>query len=65
MLSRTSIDSIRSPGSGARPRPSCKWHAEHDRALNNGPRPSRAVVDAGALTQLRLKKELPTKNRVS
>ena len=28
-----------------------------------GPRPSRAVVDAGASTQLRRKKELPTAKR--
>ena len=29
-----------------------------------GPRPSRAVVEAGACTQLRLKKELPMTKRV-
>ena len=46
----------------ARPRPSLKWHDEHDWALNVGPRPSRPVVDAGAVTQLSLKKLLPTAN---
>ena len=41
-------------------RPSRKWHDEHDWALNSGPSPSRPSVEAGAVTQLSLKKLLPT-----
>ena len=37
-----------------------KWHDEHDCALKSGPSPSRPSVDAGAVTQLSLKKLLPT-----
>src|SRR5882672_1232545 len=59
---RSSIVSIGSPASGGRPRPSLKWQPEHDRALNNGPRPSRPATEAGATTQFWLKNELPTKN---
>src|SRR5215510_10371118 len=59
---RSSIVSSGSPGSGGRPRPSLKWQPLHDRALKSGPRPSRPATDAGAMTQLRLKNELPTKN---
>ena len=33
--------------------------ALHERALNSGPRPSRAVVEAGAATQARLNSESP------
>jgi hypothetical protein len=39
-----------------------KWHAEQERALKSGPRPSRPDVVAGAATQLSLKKEFPTAN---
>ena len=46
---------------GGRPRPSLKWQPAQERALNSGPSPSRAVVEAGAVTQFWLKKELPTK----
>ena len=52
----------RSGRSAGAPRPSLKWHDEHDWALKVGPRPSRPVVDAGAVTQLSLKKLLPTAN---
>ena len=48
-------------GAGARPRPSLKWQPAQERALKSGPSPSRAVVEAGAVTQFWLKKELPTK----
>ena len=41
-------------------RPSRKWHDEHDWALKSGPSPSRPSVEAGAVTQLSLKKLLPT-----
>ena len=43
-------------------RPSRKWHDEQDWALKSGPSPSRPSVDAGAVTQLSLKKLLPTAN---
>src|SRR5687768_9553546 len=49
--------------SGGRPRPSLKWQVEHERALKVGPRPSRLVVELGAITQFLLKNELPTTNR--
>ena len=55
--------SPRSPSSGPSgglPRPSRRWHEEHDSALNVGPSPSLAVVDAGAVTQFWRKKLLPT-----
>jgi hypothetical protein len=51
-----------SSSSGGRPRPSRKWHDEHDWALKTGPSPSRPSVDAGAVTQLSLKKLFPTAN---
>lgn len=50
--------------SGGVPRPSCAWQPPQDRAMKCGPKPSRAVVEAGACTQLRLKKELPMTKRV-
>ena len=40
------------------------WQPAQERAMKCGPRPSRAVVEAGASTQLRLKKELPITKRV-
>ena len=49
-------------GSGGAPRPSRMWHDEHDWAFKIGPRPSRASVDAGAVTQFRVKKLSPTSN---
>ena len=45
---------------GGLPLPSLKWQPEQFLALKKGPRPSLAVVDAGAVTQLWLKSELPT-----
>ena len=36
-----------------------KWQAEHEVALNSGPRPSDDVTEAGACTQFRLKVVLP------
>ena len=52
--------SASSSASGGWARPSWKWHDEHDWALKIGPSPSRPSVDAGAVTQLSLKKLLPT-----
>ncbi len=49
-------------GSGGAPRPSSTWHDEQAWALNVGPRPSRASVDAGAVTQFLVKKLSPTSN---
>ncbi len=54
ILMRTSRVLLGSPASGGRLRPSLKWHEEHDRALNRGPRPSRDSAEAGALTQFTL-----------
>ena len=60
-LRRTSRpSSVGSSGVGGCARPSWKWQDEQDWALNVGPRPSRPDVDAGAVTQLSLKKLLPT-----
>jgi hypothetical protein len=53
-----------SPGLGGSPRPSLTWQPPQDRAMKCGPRPSRTLVEAGACTQLRLKKELPMTKRV-
>ena len=52
-----------SVGSGGAPRPSSTWHDEHAWALNIGPSPSRASVDAGAVTQFLVKKLSPISNR--
>ena len=49
-----------SASAGGWARPSRKWHDEHDWALKSGPSPSRPSVDDGAVTQLSLKKLLPT-----
>jgi hypothetical protein len=38
------------------------WQDEQDWVLKVGPRPSRPAVDAGAVTQLSLKKLFPTTN---
>src|SRR5690606_20098673 len=46
--------------SGGCPRPSFIWQLWQALVLNSGPRPSRAVVDAGAITQGLRKKLLPT-----
>ena len=46
--------------SGGFPLPSWLWQEEHDKALWVGPRPSRASVLAGAVTQFWLKKLSPT-----
>ena len=62
MLRRTTIVSVGKSASGAAPRPSRTWQAEHARATNNGPRPSRALTEAVAASQFSLKKEWPTKN---
>src|SRR5688572_31325382 len=51
-----------SSSSGGAPRPSLKWQLEQARALNVGPRPSRASVDDGACTQEWLNRLLPVKN---
>src|SRR5438445_13401870 len=61
---RNNIVVMASPASGGRLRPSLKWQAEHERALKSGPNPSRPAVEAGAVTQFWLKKELPTKKAV-
>ena len=37
------------------------WQLLQERALNNGPRPSRPGVPLGATTQFCLKNELPTR----
>ena len=50
----------RPASAGGWARPSRKWHEEHDWALKSGPSPSRPSVEAGAVTQLSLKKLLPT-----
>jgi hypothetical protein len=52
-------------GAGGAPRPSCTWQPPQERAMKCGPRPSRARVEAGACTQLRRKKELPTAKRAA
>src|SRR5690606_794499 len=48
--------------SGGRPRPSLLWQASQLRALNSGPRPSRASAVAGATIQGLLKKAFPIEN---
>src|SRR5471030_1633872 len=61
MESRTSIETaLRAPGSGGCPRPSLMWQFWQALVLNKGPRPSRAVVVEGAITQGLRKKLLPT-----
>jgi hypothetical protein len=47
---------------GGRPRPSLKWQAEQERALNSGPSPSRPSTTEDVLTQLVLKIVSPEKN---
>ena len=49
-------------GVGGTPRPSSTWHDEQAWALNIGPSPSRASVDAGAVTQFWLNRLSPTSN---
>jgi len=46
--------------SGACPRPSLMWQLWQALVFSRGPSPSRAVVDAGAITQGLRKKLLPT-----
>src|SRR5256885_12563594 len=60
----TGVQTCALPISGGWARPSCTWQPPQERARKCGPRPSRAVVEAGACTQLRLKKELPMTKRV-
>ena len=61
MLSRRSSPGVAGPPSaGGSARPSNVWHEAHAVALNVGPRPSRLVVDAGAITQFWVKKLSPT-----
>jgi hypothetical protein len=50
-LMRTSRPGFSLSGAGGRLRPSLKWQPEHDRALNNGPSPSRVATDPGAAIQ--------------
>jgi len=58
---RTSIDTaLTSFNSGGWPRPSLMWQFWQALVLNSGPRPSRAVVVVGAITQGLRKKLLPT-----
>jgi hypothetical protein len=52
--------SAASPRAAGRPRPSRKWHALQDLALNSGPRPSLPAALAGAETQLVLNRAFPT-----
>src|SRR5699024_5874076 len=47
-------------GAGGWPRPSLIWQFWQALVLNSGPKPSRAVVVAGAITQGLRKKLLPT-----
>ena len=49
--------------SGGLARPSNVWQDEHDAAEKVGPRPSRASVEAGAVTQFCSKKLSPTSKR--
>jgi len=61
MESRTSIDTALSSGcSGGWPRPSLTWQFWQAFVLKRGPSPSRASVEAGAVTQGLRKKLLPT-----
>ena len=61
MDSRTSIDTtLAASGAGGWPRPSLIWQFWQALVFSSGPRPSRAVVDAGAMTQGLRKKLLPT-----
>ena len=47
------------PSSSDLPRPPLRWQPSQEWALNNGPKPSRAVVEAGAATQGERKNEKP------
>lgn len=51
-----------SPAAGGRPRPSLTWQEAQDCELKTGPSPSRAEVEAGAVTQGFRKNEFPMKN---
>ena len=63
MLMRKSKPRSGSSGwSGGLARPSRVWQEEHDWALKVGPSPSRASVEAGAVTQFWVKKLSPTAN---
>ncbi|MNP13859.1 hypothetical protein D3C76_1061580 [compost metagenome] len=58
---RTSIDTaFDASAGGGWPRPSLIWQPWQALVLNSGPRPSRAVVVDGAITQGLRKKLLPT-----
>src|SRR3990167_10744848 len=58
---RTSMDAaLCASGAGGWPRPSLIWQFWQALVLNSGPRPSRAVVVAGEVTQGLRKKLLPT-----
>src|SRR5690554_4587012 len=58
---RTSIDTaFTASAPGGWPRPSLIWQFWQALVLNNGPKPSREVVVAGAITQGLRKKLLPT-----
>src|SRR3990167_3613929 len=58
---RTSMDAaLCASASGGWPRPSLIWQFWQALVLNSGPRPSRAVVVEGAITQGLRKKLLPT-----
>src|SRR5690606_39657138 len=59
--SRTSMETaLPLPACAGWPRPSLMWQFWQALVLRSGPRPSRAVVEAGAMTQGFLKKLLPT-----
>src|SRR5690606_11417229 len=50
------------PSNGGCPRPSLRWQLWQPRALNNGPSPSEACVELGALTQILRNSALPSLN---
>ena len=50
------------PSIGGRPLPSFVWQPEQELRLNKGPKPSRDLTEAGAVTQLVLNILLPKVN---